>query len=106
MKIADRVSLEFTLGGGFAFDLRQPRNPVPLQTPMKWDERRQMRDAGGLAGRKRQSSSGNSVCLRKAMTTASSSTDKTVDRGALSPVGRSETEVRAFHLAIVFGLTP
>ncbi len=35
MKIADRVSLEFLLGGGFAFDLRQPGDPVPLQTPMK-----------------------------------------------------------------------
>src|SRR5580658_448894 len=35
MKIADRVSLEFLLGGGFAFDLRQPGDPVPLQTSMK-----------------------------------------------------------------------
>ena len=38
--------------------------------------------------------------------TASSSTDKTVDLGALGPVGKSETEVRALHFAIVFGLTP
>ena len=37
--------------------------------------------------------------------TASSSTDKTVERGALGPVAKSETEVRAFHLAMVFGLT-
>jgi hypothetical protein len=28
-------SLEFLLGGGFAFDLRQPGDPVPLQTSMK-----------------------------------------------------------------------
>jgi hypothetical protein len=48
MKIADRVSLEFLLGGGFAFDLRQPGDPVPLQTPMK-RRARQMRD-GGLQG--------------------------------------------------------
>jgi len=32
--------------------------------------------------------------------------DRTVDLGSFGPVGRSETEVRAFHLAIVFGLTP
>ena len=38
--------------------------------------------------------------------TASSSIDKTVEGGALSPVGKSDTEVRAFHLATVFGLTP
>ena len=36
----------------------------------------------------------------------SSSTDSVVEVGALGPVGRSATEVRAFHLAIVFGLTP
>ena len=53
----------------------------------------------------KQSSSGNRVCLRKA-TTASSSTERTVDRGALGPVGRSETEVLDFHLAMVFALTP
>ena len=47
----------------------------------------------------------SSVCLRKATTTASSSTDRTVDLGFLGPVGRSETDVRAFHLAMVFGLT-
>src|SRR5277367_352605 len=54
----------------------------------------------------RQSSSGSSVCLRKATTTASSSTDRAVDLGFLGPVGRSETDDRAFHLAMVFGLTP
>ena len=54
----------------------------------------------------KQSSSGNRVCLRKATTTASSSTERTVDRGALGPVGRSETEVLDFHLAMVFALTP
>jgi hypothetical protein len=47
MKIADRVGLEFSLGGGFAFDLRQARDPMALQTPMKgrarqmWDGRLQ-----------------------------------------------------------------
>ena len=34
MKIADRIRLEFAFGGGFAFDLRQPRDPVALQTPV------------------------------------------------------------------------
>jgi hypothetical protein len=29
-----------------------------------------------------------------------------VDLGFLGPVGRSETDDRAFHLAMVFGLTP
>src|SRR5277367_6502377 len=41
----------------------------------------------------RQSSSGSKVCLRKATTTASSSTDRTVDRGSLGPVRRSATDV-------------
>jgi len=31
------------------------------------------------------------------------SIDKTVERGALGPVGKSETEVRAFHFAINAG---
>src|ERR1700728_2450594 len=34
MKIADRIGFEFALGGGFAFDLRQPGDPVALQTPV------------------------------------------------------------------------
>ena len=42
MKIADRIGLEFASGGGFAFDLRQPRDPVALQTPVK-GRARQMR---------------------------------------------------------------
>ena len=48
MKIADRIGLEFAFGGGFAFDLRQPGDPVALQTPVK-GRARQMRD-GGLQG--------------------------------------------------------
>jgi transposase len=43
------------------------------------------------------------VCLRKATTTASSSADRGVDRGSLGPVGRSQTDDRAFHLAMVLG---
>ena len=45
MEIADRIGLEFAFGGGFAFDLGQPGDPVALQTPVK---RRagQMRDGG------------------------------------------------------------
>ena len=48
MKIADRIGLEFAFGGGFAFDLRQPGDPVALQTPVK-GRARQMRD-GRLQG--------------------------------------------------------
>ena len=55
-------------------------------------------------GAYRQSSSGSKVCLRNATTMASSSADRTVDMGSFGPVGRSETEVRALHLAIVFGV--
>jgi hypothetical protein len=32
--------------------------------------------------------------------------DRTVDLGSFGPVGRSETELRLFHLATVFGLIP
>src|SRR6185437_12090842 len=35
----------------------------------------------------------------------SSSTVRTVDRGSFGPVRRSATDLRAFHLAMVFGLT-
>jgi hypothetical protein len=35
MEIADRIGLEFASGGGFAFDLRQPGDPIALQTPVK-----------------------------------------------------------------------
>ena len=79
LKVADRIGLEFAFSGGFAFNLRQPGDPVALQTPVK-GRARQMRDRG----------------LQ----------DRTVDLGCLGPVGRSETEDRAFHLATVFGLTP
>jgi hypothetical protein len=48
MEIADRIGLEFAFGGGFAFDLRQPGDPMALQTPMK-GRARQMRD-GRLQG--------------------------------------------------------
>jgi hypothetical protein len=45
MEIADRIGLEFAFGRGFAFDLRQPGDPVALQTPVK-GRARQMRDCG------------------------------------------------------------
>jgi hypothetical protein len=45
MKVADRIGLEFAFGGGFAFDPRQPGDPVALQTPVK-GRARQMRDGG------------------------------------------------------------
>ena len=54
----------------------------------------------------RQSSSGSRVCLRKATTIASSSPDKTVERGSVGPVRRSATELRRFHFAIILWLTP
>ena len=48
MKIADWIGLEFAFGRGYAFDLRQPRDPVALQTPVE-GRARQMRD-GRLQG--------------------------------------------------------
>jgi hypothetical protein len=54
----------------------------------------------------RQSSSGKSVCRRKATTIASSSIASTVDFGSFGPVRRSATEVRFFHFATVFWLIP
>src|ERR1700678_4719194 len=45
MKIADRIGLEFSFGRGFAFDLRQPGDPVALQTSVK-GRARQMREGG------------------------------------------------------------
>ena len=45
MKIADRIGLELAFGRGFAFDLRQPGDPVALQTPVK-GRARQMRESG------------------------------------------------------------
>ena len=48
MKIADRIGLEFALGGGFAFDLRQSGDPMTLKATMQ-GRARQMRD-GGLQG--------------------------------------------------------
>ena len=43
MGIADRVSLELTLGRSLAFDLRQPRDPMALQAAMQ-RRARQMRN--------------------------------------------------------------
>ena len=43
MEIADRIGLELALGRGFAFDLRQARDPVALQAAMQ-RRARQMRD--------------------------------------------------------------
>ena len=54
----------------------------------------------------RQSSSGSKYAFGKQRRRASSPADRTVDLGSFGPVGRSETEVRAFHLATVFGLIP
>lgn len=45
----------------------------------------------------KQSSSGSSVCFRKATIMDSSSIVRTVDFGFLGPVGRSETLNRFFH---------
>ena len=45
MKIADWISLEFAFDGGFAFDLRETRDPIALQTPVK-GRARQVRDGG------------------------------------------------------------
>ena len=57
-------------------------------------------------GRKGKSSSGKSVCLRKATMIASSSIESTVDFASFGPVFKSATEPRFFHLATVLGLMP
>ena len=43
MKLADRIGLEFAFGGGFAFDLGQPRDSMALQAAVQ-RRARQMRD--------------------------------------------------------------
>jgi hypothetical protein len=45
MEIADRIGLELALGRRFAFDLRQPRDPMTLKATMQ-RRARQMRDGG------------------------------------------------------------
>jgi hypothetical protein len=104
MEIVDRIGLELALRRSFAFDLRQARDPVALKASIK-GRARQMRDCRlkrveAVVERQQR------VCLRKATTTASSSTVRTVDRGSFGPVRRSATDLRAFHFAMVFGLTP
>ena len=103
MKIADRIGLELALGRSFAFDLRQARDPMALEAAMQ-RRARQVRDGRlqsvkAIIERQQRMPS-------KATTTASSSTDRTVDRGSFGPVGRSEAEARFRHLATVFGLIP
>ena len=63
-----------------------------------------MRFKCGIEGcnESRQSSSGSSVCPRKATMIAASSGLSTVDFGSLGPVGRSATPARLRHLATVF----
>ena len=103
MKITDRVSLELALRRGFAFDLRQARDPVALKAAMQ-RRVRQMRNCrlkrveAVVKRQQRMPSEGDDDRLL--------STVRTVDRGSLGPVRRSETELRDFHLAMVFGLTP
>ena len=97
MEIADRVSLELTLGRSFAFDPRQQRDSMTLQATMQ-RRARQMRDRR-LQGVK-------AIVERQQRTMASSSTDRTVDLGFFGPVGRSKTEARFLHLATFLGSIP
>ena len=53
MEIADRVSLELALGLGFAFDLGQARDPVPLEEAKP--QRRARQVAGWSAAERRGS---------------------------------------------------
>ena len=103
MKIPDRIGLEFLLFRLVARDVRQTGNAVPLQTTM---QRRpgEMRDRG-LQGIKTVIQREQRVRLKATMT-ASSSTVRIVDLGSFGPMGTSETAVRLFHLATVFGLIP
>src|SRR5262249_49687295 len=97
--------LELAPGRGFAFDLREPGGAMALQTAMQRRARQvrngRLRSVEAVVERRQVS-----LCLRKATTTASSSTDKTVDLGFFGPVGSSATEVCAFPWARVFGLPP
>src|SRR5580692_4762938 len=52
MKIADWIGLEFALGGGFAFDLREPGNPMAFANS---DEGTSASDAGWSAVKRRGS---------------------------------------------------
>jgi hypothetical protein len=78
---------------------------------MSWRCRQRCRDERLRCGivacnEYRQSSSGNSVCLRKATMIASSSPVRTVDFGSFGPVGKSLTLSRLRHFATVLGLIP
>jgi hypothetical protein len=54
----------------------------------------------------KQSSKASSVCLRKAITIASSSADSTVERGVFGPITASCTNARLRHLATVLWFRP
>jgi hypothetical protein len=69
MEIADRIELEVALRRGFAFDLQQARDPGALKASTQ-RRARQMRNC--RLKRVETVIERNSVCLRKATTTASS----------------------------------
>jgi hypothetical protein len=103
VELSNRISLELPLRRRFPFNLGQPRDSTAPQAAMQgragqMRNRRLKRVEAVVERQKRMP--------RKAMITASSSTARTVDPASLGPVGRSETEVRFFHLATVLGLIP
>lgn len=101
VKVADRIGLELAPVGLVALDLRQTGDVVTLQAAMR-DERIRCGMVGCRAYK--QSSSGSTVCRRKATMIASSSTVRTVDLGSFDPVRRSSIEACPFHLATALGL--
>ena len=99
----DRIALELGLGGLVTLDLRQAADAVaPWRRKQRCNDER-VRCGIVACKAQRQSSSGSRVCLRKATTTASSSSDRTVEPGSFGPDRRSATDVRFFHLERVLG---
>jgi hypothetical protein len=119
MEEADGIGFEFLLRRLVALRIRKPADTSAASTcfargtfaapPCRCRQRcNEERVRCGMVGCKayRQSSSGSSVCRRKATMIASSWVERTVERGSRGPVGRSVTELRFFHFATVFWLIP
>jgi hypothetical protein len=98
MKIA--VSLEFPLGGGLALDLLAIGR---FRVFASNDEAMSASGGGWWVARRKGSHRAAISMPPEGHDDGLFSIDKTVERGALGPVGKSETEVRAFHFAINAG---
>jgi len=101
---ADGTGLELLPGRFAAFEVRQARDAMAPQAPVRADERARP----GIEGRsaERPSSSGGRAWRRKAAIIASCSGVGTVERGSVGPIGRSATVSRWRHSRTVVGLIP